>query len=137
MDDYTNCMLTSFAMFIGFGLISKYTYLYWSPLTLLILSLSVFAAALFVSVKYVPADTVFKPMNNMDQNRKLKKLAIAIVFLWLVLDAFLIIKGYKFLVLAGCLGMLMSSFIISPAGYKFFDFISGRMIILRIHPSTR
>jgi Membrane protein putatively involved in post-translational modification of the autoinducing quorum-sensing peptide len=131
MDDFLNCMLVSLAMFIGLGLIVKYAYFYWTPAALLIFSCSVFAVALFTAIKYAPAETSFKPMNNLKRNIFLKRASIVYLIAWQVLSFFLCYKNLKLLMFAGCLGILLESFSISPAGYKFFDGISNIMKIYK------
>ena len=127
MDDYLNCMLVSLAMFIGLGLAVKYTYYYWAPAGLLILSLFVFVIALLSSIRYAPAGTSFKPMNNTKRNSFLKKASVFYVIVWQLLNIFFFYKGYTLLMFSGCLGLLLESFSISPAGYAFFDCISCKM----------
>lgn len=136
MNDYTNCMITSFAIFIGLGFITKYTQIYWNTTGLVSISISAFIIALITAIRYAPADTPFKPMDNVDQRRRLKKLSIVETFIWISFDLYLIYKGYTVAALAGSLGMIMAAFIISPAGYSFFDFISGKMHKLRKHASS-
>lgn len=126
MDDYTKCMLTALGIFLSLGFIVKYTSGFWSVWTLIILSLIVFVTTLFCVIKYAPADTPYKPITKPEQKRKLKTLSIKVVMLWLAIDIVLLIYGLKYYILAGCLGMLLAAFFISPAGYKFFDFISGK-----------
>ena len=126
MDNYTKCMITSFAIFILLGLVVEYTYIYWNITALTVLSVPAFAAALISSIKWAPADTPYKPITNPKKIKNLKVLSIIVVFAWLVADIVLMFNKLNFYVLAGCLGMLMAAFIISPAGYRFFDFISGK-----------
>ncbi len=127
MDDYTNCMVVSIAMFVGFGLFMKYTLACWSVGSLALLTAATFAAVLFCVIRYAPADTPFKPLNNPEHRRRLKSLSIIEVFIWLIIDLFLLQKGYMFPMLAGCLAMILGAFIISPVGYAFFDIISCGM----------
>ena len=126
MDNYTRCMITSFAIFILLGLMVEYTYSYWSITALISLSVLAFAAVLISSIKWAPADTPYKPITNPAKLKNLKNLSIIVVFVWLAADILLILNQQNFYVLAGCSGMLMGAFIISPAGYRFFDFISGK-----------
>ncbi|NJD02934.1 MAG: accessory regulator AgrB [Ruminiclostridium sp.] len=126
MDNYNRCMFTSFGIFILLGLMVEHTYIYWNFTLLVALSVSAFAAALISSVKWAPADTPYKPITDPKKRKNLKILSIIVVFAWLAADIILIINKLNFYVLAGCSGMLMAAFIISPAGYRFFDFISGK-----------
>ena len=126
MDNYTRCMVTSFGIFIILGFLVKYTHIYLSSEMLMGISALAFIAALFSSVKWAPADTPYKPINNPEKIKNLKIISIIVVVLWLAADIVLISSKLSFYVLAGCFGMLMAAFIISPAGYRFFDFISGK-----------
>jgi Membrane protein putatively involved in post-translational modification of the autoinducing quorum-sensing peptide len=126
MDNYTKCMVTSFALFFLLGFLVKYTYNYWSLAMLIAISIIAFIAALITSIKYAPADTPYKPITKPEKIRKLKTMSILVVFMWSIIDIILIYNKLNYYILAGCLGMLMAAFIISPAGYEFFDFISGK-----------
>lgn len=126
MDNYTRCMITSFGIFIILGFMVEYTYIYWSPAMLMVLSILAFTAALITAIKWAPADTPYKPITNPKKIKNLKILSIIVVFLWLAADIVLMIYKLNFYILSGCSGVLMAAFIISPAGYRFFDFISGK-----------
>ena len=126
MDNYTKCMVTSFGIFILLGFLVKFTYQYYSLGLLAVLSAVTFVTALIAVIKWAPADTPFKPITKPKQIKRLKILSILMVFIWMAIDCILIIYSINFYVLAGCLGMLMAAFIVSPAGYRFFDFISGK-----------
>jgi accessory gene regulator B len=126
MDNYTKCMVTSFGIFILLGFLVKFTYQFCSFGLLAFLSAVVFAVTLITVIKWAPADTPFKPITKPKQIKRLKILSIIMVFIWMVIDIILIYYRMNFYVLAGCLGMLMAAFIVSPAGYRFFDFISGK-----------
>ena len=126
MNSYTRCMITSFSIFILFGMAVEYTSEMWSITALIILSLATFAAAMLSTVKYAPADTPFKPITRPDKIKNLKIISIIVVLIWMTANILLLIGSQKFYVLAGCLGILMAAFIISPAGYRFFGFISQK-----------
>jgi accessory gene regulator B len=126
MDNYTKCMVTSFGMFFLMGFLVKYTSSYFSLGILMALSGIAFLTALIVSIKWAPADTPYKPITKPKQIKKLKIMSVIVVFIWLVADAILIKYKLNYYILAGCLGILMAAFIVSPAGYGFFNFISGK-----------
>lgn len=126
MDSYTRCMITSFGIFILLGLLVEYTQIYWSLPILIALSVSTFIIALISAIKWAPADTPYKPITNPKKIKNLKTLSILVVLAWLAADILLLMNNHNFYVLAGCSGMLMAAFIISPAGYGFFDFIGGK-----------
>lgn len=128
MDSYIRCMITSFLIFILLGLIVEHTYIYWNSVALVGLTILTFAAALISSIKWAPADTPYKPITNPRKIKNLKVLSIIMVLIWVAAEILLILTRQNFYVLAGCSGVLMAAFIISPAGYGFFDFISGRRV---------
>ncbi len=126
MDNYTRCMITSLGIFLGLGLLVKYTYLYWGSGMLITLSVLTSLPALVSAIKWAPADTPYKPITNPQKIKRLKTISVIVVILWAAANSILIYNKLPYYILAGCLGMLMAAFIISPAGYGFFDFISGK-----------
>lgn len=124
MGSYVRCMVASSLMFMLSGFIVEYTCSLWSQGMLAALAAAVFLTALLVAWKWAPADTPYKPINKPGQIRALKSISVIVVFLWAGAEAILIVKGLSFASLAGSLGILTAAFIISPAGYRFFDFIS-------------
>ncbi|NTV89019.1 MAG: accessory gene regulator B family protein [Clostridiales bacterium] len=126
MDDYTRCAVVSISLFVILGFIVKYTWLFWSPQALLVLIIITFAVSLFSVIKYAPADTPYKPITKPEQLRKLKTVSVIMVCIWFAAAALLLYLSLTYYVLAGCIGVLMASFIISPAGYKFFDLTGGK-----------
>ncbi len=126
MDNYVKCMVTSFAIFIGAGFIVKYTYFLWSIKALIVFVAATFFIALFSVIKWAPADTPYKPITKINQIKLFKGVSILIVCTWLGVAMVLVINDISYYVLAGCIGIFLASFIISPIGYRFFDFISGK-----------
>lgn len=127
MDTYSKCIITSLVMFISGGILVKYTYMYWSTTYLLLLIIATFSMALFGIVTWVPADTPNKPIKKPEQKRKFKSLSTVHIIIWLALTSVLLYYKINMFVLGGCTGILLAVFISSPAGYFFFNKISGKM----------
>ncbi|MCX7658629.1 MAG: hypothetical protein N2Z57_08125, partial [Oscillospiraceae bacterium] len=70
-----------------------------------------------------------KPITNLKEIQRLKKMSAGYLFFWVAAIAGLLAVGLKAYALAGCVGVLLSVFIISPASYRFFGAISeaGKM----------
>ena len=126
MGSYSRCTVVSSCMFMLSGFIVQYTNTYWSQSMLAILAGAIFLTALPAVFKWAPADTPYKPITKPGQIRTLKTLSIVVVILWAAAEIILIVNRLNFYSLAGSLGILMAVFIISPAGYSFFDFASGK-----------
>lgn len=126
MGSYTRCMIVSSAMFMLSGFIVQYTNIYWSQTLLALLAGAIFLTALPVVIKWAPADTPYKPITKPKQKKTLKTLSVVLVILWAAAQILLITNRLNFYSLAGSLGILMAVFIVSPAGYKFFDFVEGK-----------
>ena len=126
MGSYVRCMIVSSSMFMLSGFIVQYTNTHWSQAMLAILAGAIFLAALPAVLKWAPADTPYKPITKPGQIRTLKMLSVVVVLLWAAAEIVLIVNRLSFYSLAGSLGILMAVFIISPAGYRFFDFASGK-----------
>ena len=126
MDKFDKCLFTSLILFIGAGFIAKYAGPQLSTLILSILTAVVFLMALFVLIKYAPSDTPYKPIVNPVKRKRLKIISIINLCIWVVVNFLLIYYEQKMFAMAGIVGVLLALFIVSPAGYAFFDAISGK-----------
>jgi len=126
MDTYGKCIAVSLAMFVLAGIIVKNTYMYWPSVYILALSFAIFAAGLFSIIKWAPRDTPNKPITRPEERKKFKTLSIIHICLWIILQFILVGLKLNMYALAGCLGIIISIFIITPPGYAFFDMLSRR-----------
>jgi len=127
MDTYDKCMAVSLAMFVLGGIIVEYSHMYWPYSHVLVLVVLTFAFGLYSVAKWAPRDTPNKPIKSPERIKKFKTLSIIHIFIWIALELFLLHSNLKMYALAGCIGILLATFMISPAGYRFFDTISGKM----------
>jgi accessory gene regulator B len=127
MDTYGKCLLVSMTMFVAAGLVSQYTFIYWEATYLAVLVAVVFAAGLYVLVRYAPKDTLNKPITKLEDVKKFKLLSIVYLVLWLIATSILTVYGQKMYVLAFSFGMLLELFAITPLGHRFFDFFKYRL----------
>ena len=125
MDTYGKCMTVTLGLFLFSGVIAQYTYQGWSVVHILILIMTTFIVSLFVIIKWAPADTPNKPITNPEKIRKFKMQSIIIIVFWLIFMLFMSYYKQHILIIAACLGVLLESFTIAPAGYRFFNWISG------------
>lgn len=126
MDKFDKCLITSLILFIGAGFITKYVGPQLSLLSLSVLTGVIFLLALFVLIKYAPSDTPYKPIVNPVKRKRLKIISIINLCIWVVVNSFLIYYEQRMFAMAGVVGVLLALFIVSPAGYAFFDAISGK-----------
>lgn len=126
MGSYIRCMIVSSLFFMFSGFIVEYTNAYWNQSMLALLAGAVFITALPTVMKWAPKDTPYKPITKPEQRRILRILSILVVILWAVSEVFFITFNLNYWSLAGSLGILLAVFMISPAGYRFFDIVSGK-----------
>jgi len=126
MDTYSKCLFVSLALFILASLIAKYTYMYWNSLCLLILIILTFVIGLYVLIKYAPKDNPNKRITDPREIRKLKTLSLIYLFIWVFTTIFVFFKN-KVFVLPLCFGILLSLFIITPTGHRFFDYVKSSL----------
>jgi accessory gene regulator B len=135
MDSYGKCILTSLIMFVILGTISQYTHQYWSLTFIAILIMISFISGMFVIKKWAPSDTPNRPITRPEEIRKFKLLSYVYCIVWMAVattSVFLRILsiipvGYNKFIIAGIFGFLLELFTISPAGYKFYDLVSGKI----------
>lgn len=125
MDTYGKCIATSLALFLAAGAIVRYTNAYWSNTALIALIAAAVVVCLFVIIKWAPGDTPNKPITEPEEKKKFKRLSIAYVAVWLLVTGILQYFGLTVYVMSFCFGLLLEAFIITPAGYRFFDMIKG------------
>jgi accessory gene regulator B len=130
MDTYGKCIAISLGLFILTGTFTQYTYTCWQLPYVLTLIAITFFTALYVTKKWVPRDTPNKPITKPEEIKKFRRLSFIYIFIWLIAALALLcfkIGLYEKYLVAGCLGLLLELFAISPIGHKFFDKISGKV----------
>ncbi len=91
--------------------------------------LSALFIALYVIVRWVPADTEKKRITNMEKRLKQKKESLWALGVWsLVVLAFLA-HNFPAYALAASLGSLCSSFLMMPIGYRFIDSLDNILAV--------
>jgi accessory gene regulator B len=126
MDSYGRCAIISIIMFMLAGALAKYGWRYLDTAFLAVLITVTFLLGLYVIIRWAPQGTHNNPITRPAKIRRLKKLSLFQNIVWLAVSIYFLINGYYMIVFAGCIGILLALFIISPAGYAFFDFISGK-----------
>jgi len=127
MNTQGKCLIASMAMFLLSGIFVKFTYEYWSTPFLAIFTAVTFIIGLIAMLKWAPADTPNRPITKPEQIRKFKIFSVLEVCIWVILNSLLVFYGMRMFALAGCIGVLLAAFIISPAGYGFFDALAGKL----------
>jgi accessory gene regulator B len=125
MDTYGKCMAVSMVIFVLSGLFVHYTGIYWNIYTTIFLNIIIFFIGLFSFYKWAPADTPNKPIKNEKKIRSLKRKSIILLTISTAIIFLLIFKSLYVYALAGCVGTLVAIFNITPAGYYFYNAISG------------
>lgn len=125
MDTYGKCMMASLALFILTGLIAQYTGAYWSMTVIILFIALSFVLSIYIIAKWAPRDNPHKPITDPKEIRKLKGLSYTYLLIWLFTVLLLSYFKLNSYVLSLCFALLVEMFTISPAGYAFFDWISG------------
>lgn len=127
MDTYGKCFILSLLMFLLSGIVAQYTYRLWSITNLILFSVITFICALFAMLKWAPSDTENRPIIKPEEIKKFKMLSVVCIAIWGVVISVLIAYSQNLLVIAGCFGLLLEAFMITPAAYKIFNRLSGNM----------
>ncbi len=126
MDTYGRCFITSMLIFLIAGVAVKYSYLLFDARNIIILIAITFLTAIYAIVKWIPQDTPNKPITNPKKIMLFKKLSVIHILAWLAVCLLLVRNNMITYTAAGCIGVLLAVFIVSPAGYRFFDRINGK-----------
>lgn len=124
MDTFGRCAIVSITMFVVGGVLSRYTYQYISLIPVIILILLAFITELYCVIKYSPRDNPNRPITNKNEIVKFRKLAVFNLILLVIINAILIIYNEYMYSISVSFGILTAAWIISPVGYKFFDYIN-------------
>ena len=127
MNTYGKCIIVSAGLFLLAGCTVQYTYLFWGLEHVLPFVLLTFLTSLLLIIRYAPSDTPNRPITKPEEIKKFRMLSIIYVFIWLAVIITLTCFKLYMLVLSGCFGLLLESFVITPAAYKFFDRLSGKV----------
>jgi accessory gene regulator B len=134
LDKYWRCIFTSMSFFILIGITSKYTYSYWNTVSVAVFVSLTFIIGFSGILKWAPSDSPNRPITSEKEIKKFRSLSILYSILWFFAISLLLIfniigrlsDSSKIYIIAACFTFLLAVFAISPAGYKFFSFISGK-----------
>jgi accessory gene regulator B len=134
MDTYGKCIATSLVLFLVSACIAQYSHSAWNTAALIILLVITLLVSVFLSLRYAPADNPNRPITRKEELRKFKKLTILTLGVWMLVFSLLLALqagDYKLYTVAGCFGILLEMFTITPPGYAFFKWVSGHSIPLQ------
>lgn len=127
MDTYGKCVLVSMFMFLSSALLARYTWIYWSNTTILLLICITFITGLVMIIKYAPKDTPNKPIIGSKNIRKYKTFSLVYFLLLTIIASLSSYKGNNMVTLCICFAALIEVFTITPSGEKFFDIIKNSL----------
>lgn len=122
MHTFGKCAIISITMFAAGGVLSGYTYQYISLIPVIILLLIAFVTEFYCIIKYSPRDNPNRPITNKKEIIRFRKLAVFNLILLVIINVILIIYNEYMYSLSVSFGILTAAWIISPIGYKFFDY---------------
>ncbi|GAE88902.1 accessory gene regulator ArgB-like protein [Acetivibrio straminisolvens] len=120
MKTYGKCIAASLGMFIAAALISKYTYHFWNRTSLLIFVILTFIVSLILLLKWAPSDNPNRPITKQEEIKKFKGLSVLFIIIWLSVSLISVYFELNMYTLAGCFGVILEVFTITPVGHKFF-----------------
>ncbi|MBE3585588.1 accessory gene regulator ArgB-like protein [Desulfofundulus thermocisternus] len=124
---YYRCLIGSLTTFTGLGFLAR-----WLPETDIPARGMALAATLFaviVALIWAPADTPAKPITRVGHRRALKIISLMVPLCYIAVTWFLPLRDD--LVAASALGLAFQSFTVTPAGYRFIEWLD--VFLGRLH----
>ncbi|WP_027355480.1 accessory gene regulator ArgB-like protein [Desulfofundulus thermocisternus] len=124
---YYRCLVGSLVTFTCLGFLAR-----WLSETDIPAQGIALAAALFaviVALIWAPADTPAKPITGEGYRRALKIISLMVALCYIAVTWFLPLRGD--LVAASALGLAFQSFTVTPAGYRFMEWLD--VLLGRLH----
>ena len=122
MDSYGKCILTSLGLFLIAGMISKYI-----PSDFVgMLILAIMICSIFWASIYAPKDTPNRPITEEWEIKKFHKQSILMVLVFFAGSIELLYNQHSSLAAAVMFGVGLEMFSITPAGFRFFDWVAGK-----------
>ncbi|WP_010246671.1 accessory gene regulator ArgB-like protein [Acetivibrio cellulolyticus] len=127
MDTYGRCLAISITMFIGFALIARYTYSYWNAYYITVFTIVIIALSAFSLYKWAPSDNPNRPITELSEIKKFKRLSIIYLIIWTIAATILIWSNLYLILLSITFGLSLEVFSITPFGHRFFDGIKNNL----------
>jgi len=128
LSTYSRCLSFGTCIMVGLGYGASISI---QPYTLLGLVMATTMLALYTIVKWVPADTVKRPITDAKVKSRQKLYMLIAVFFWIAMTSILIKYGlhnYAFAMVTGALGSL---FLMTPWGYRLLGAIDNNLNRMR------
>ncbi|KFD40442.1 hypothetical protein DK28_0206270 [Peptococcaceae bacterium SCADC1_2_3] len=117
------CTLLGMVMVPLLGKIASLTAPFFTPLNVSLIIIPGFIISLIIIWRLAPVDSPAKPINSLEQRKKLRFYSVAMVLLLALGQAFLLIKGQALtVVLALSLGLWWQTFTLTKTGHRFAIF---------------
>lgn len=121
---FTRCFIFGTSMMVGLGILSSFNL---GTKILVYLFIFVLISLLYSTFKWVPADTVKRPITEEKVRLKQKIYMLAATCLWAVIILILIQRNQNPYALAMLLGAVGSLFLITPWGYRLLEVIDREL----------
>lgn len=125
MDTYGRCLALSISMFIGFSIVARYTYSIFNAYQIVIFAVLTIVFSGFSLYKWAPSDNPNRPITELSEINKFKRLSILYMIIWTLAATVLIYYKLYMIFLAIAFAVLLEVFSITPFGHKFFDGIKN------------
>jgi len=123
LSTHRRCQIMSIVMFIGSGLIMKLILRCLSIQNIYFLLLFCVLTTLYMVVRYIPRDSINKPITDPLERLKFKRLSLYYIIIWTIIMTIFLHLNLKIIVIASCFGLLLELFNCSKMG-QFISFIS-------------
>lgn len=124
MNTYGKCFYATLIIFLAAGAFIQYSPGIWSMEIILGLFIITSILAFYCVRKYAPRDTPNKPITDPDDISRFKRISTIHIVIWMLLMSILLYFKLNMPVIASCIGLSIELLSISPAGHRFFDWIS-------------
>lgn len=125
LSSYNKCVVASITLFTAAGAITRYTYAYWKDEVVMVMIIVSFFIGLAALMKWAPRENPNRPITKREEIKRFKYLSFIVFISSILASGVLLYFNCKQMALSGLFGTLLSIFIITPMGYRFFSWISG------------
>lgn len=128
MDTQGKCLVVSLALFLIPGAVVKYSYIYWSFESVASFITVVTIICIIAFIKWIPSDTPNRPITKLEEIRKFRIKSLIYIVFFLCLGCITLLNNLYIYSLSIAFGLLVEIFTVTPAAYRFFDWVSGKAV---------
>jgi accessory gene regulator B len=115
LNSYARCLIFGITVIVGLGTLTQIDF---SRITITLLFILIFIAAVYTGLKWVPGDTEKKQITDNKIRLRQKQKYFLVLIVWFLAVIFLMLlnlDNYALAIVLGCMGSIL---LITPAGYQ-------------------